>query len=155
MARHGPARTRGSPAPADVGIARGVSAVIIRLPWQSSSLAPNRRNGKHWTATHAAKAAARDHAFMIGCLAAKAAEGFKAPDGDIPLSILFLTPDKRRRDLDGLLSSMKPALDGIAQALNLDDYRFRPILVDRAPGPKGGAVIVAVGVTIQSFTEVV
>ena len=124
--------------------------MIIRLPWQSSSLAPNRRNGKHWTATHAAKAAAHHEGFWC----AKAAGAFTAPDGDIPLSILFLTPDKRRRDLDGLLSSMKPALDGIAQALNLDDYRFRPILVDRAPGPKGGAVIVAVGVTIHSFQEI-
>ena len=124
--------------------------MIIRLIWQHASLAPNRRSGKHWTATHALKVAAKNDAYI----AAKAAGAFNAPDGDIPLSILFLTPDKRRRDLDGCLSSLKPALDGIAAAIGVDDYRFRPILVDRAPGPKGGAVIVAVGVTIQSFTEI-
>ena len=27
----------------------------VELPWPDSKLAPNRRNGKHWTATHAAK----------------------------------------------------------------------------------------------------
>ena len=125
-------------------------SLVIRLPWPDSRLAPNRKNGKVWQSSLGAKVSARDAGFY----AAKAAGAFTARDGTIPLSILFLAPDKRRRDLDGLLSSMKPALDGIASALGLDDYRFAPILVDRAPGPKGGAVIVAVGVTVQSFMEV-
>ena len=36
----------------------------------------------------------------------------------------FYPPDKRKRDDDGLLSSMKAARDGIADALGIDDSRF-------------------------------
>lgn len=75
---------------------------------------------------------------------------YKPPEGNIALSLLFLTPDKRKRDLDGMLSSAKHALDGIAQALGVDDSRFKPILVDAVLGPKGGALIAAVGVEIRS-----
>lgn len=41
------------------------------------------------------------------------------------LRITFYTPDKRRRDLDGMLSSLKSAIDGIADGLNVNDSRFR------------------------------
>ena len=123
--------------------------MIIRLPWPDSALMPNRKNGKHWGASLDAKVNALEYAYM----ATKAAGTFTPGDGAIPISILFLEPDKRRRDLDNLLASMKPAIDGIAKALNVDDHRFSPILLDRATGPKYGAVVVAVGVTIQSFQE--
>lgn len=121
--------------------------MILRLPFPNSALLPNRRNGKHWGNTATAKAAARDGAYYI----TKQQMGdYKPPEGSIALSLLFLTPDKRKRDLDGMLSSAKHALDGIAQALGVDDSRFRPILVDSALGPKGGALIAAVGVEIRS-----
>ena len=36
----------------------------------------------------------------------------------------FCPPDKRRRDGHNLASSMKGAIDGIADALGIDDSRF-------------------------------
>jgi len=33
-------------------------------------------------------------------------------------------PDNRRRDADGVLASLKSALDGVADALGIDDHRF-------------------------------
>lgn len=125
--------------------------MILRLPFPASVLFPNRKNGKHWTASHDAKVSSRE----CGYFAAKQARGdFSAGDGAIPLSIVFVQPDKRRRDLDGMLSAMKPALDGIAQALGVDDSRFRPITIDAGPVGKPGAVIVAIGVQIVQTTEV-
>lgn len=126
--------------------------MIVRLPFPDPSLFPNRKNGKHWSASHNAKVSAREG----GYFAAKQAQaGFSDKGGAIPVSIVFVQPDNRRRDLDGMLSAMKPALDGIAKALGVDDSRFRPITIDAGPVDKPGAVIVAVGVQIVQTMEVV
>ena len=47
------------------------------------------------------------------------------------LKITFYTPDARKRDLDNLLAAMKPALDGMAKAIGVDDALFRPLLIDK------------------------
>ena len=39
----------------------------------------------------------------------------------VKFSITFYCPDRRRRDIDNLLASLKPSLDGIAQATGIDD----------------------------------
>jgi hypothetical protein len=49
-----------------------------------------------------------------------------------------------------MLAASKALLDGMAYALGVDDSRFRPILVDWQHGPKGGALVAAVGVEIRS-----
>lgn len=122
-------------------------SIIIRLPFPHASLFSNRRNGQHWAKTNDAKESQKSHAYY----ATKAAGAFVAPTGDIPISLLFLTPDKRKRDADNMLAASKALLDGMAMALGVDDSRFRPVLVDWAHGPdKVGALIAAVGVVIQS-----
>lgn len=118
--------------------------MIVRLPWPSASLAPNRRNGKHWTATHAAKLSA-GHAATVLTMQAMRSEGYTAPaEGPIALSLTFCPPDARRRDLDGMLSSNKAGLDAIAKVLGVDDVRFEPITLRRGEKVKGGAVVVEV-----------
>jgi hypothetical protein len=47
-----------------------------------------------------------------------------------------------------MLAAMKSALDGVAEALGVDDSRFRPILIDVGEVEKPGRVIVGVGVQI-------
>lgn len=121
--------------------------MIVRLPFPDPALSPNRAKGRAWQALLAKKLAARDAGFYA---TKQAATEFEAPSGDIALSLLFLTPDKRRRDADNLLAASKSMLDGMADALGVDDRRFRPILVDWQPGPPGGALLVAVGVEIRS-----
>lgn len=60
------------------------------------------------------------------------------------LDIVFHPPTRRRFDLDGLLGRCKPMLDGLAQALGVDDYRFA-LTLRRAEPIKGGRVTITIG----------
>ena len=71
--------------------------------------------------------------------------GYVPPGGWLALTLTFCPPDKRRRDRDNLLASMKSDLDGVAQALGLDDQYFDPITLQRGEPVKGGCVLVEVG----------
>jgi len=53
----------------------------------------------------------------------------KAPKGDgkIEIEITFYPPDKRHRDADNMVASIKAGLDGIADALRVNDKRFLPV----------------------------
>lgn len=118
--------------------------LIIRLPWPDTSLMANRKGGKHWGASHAAKVRARESAFF----AAKEALGrnILARAGLVPVSITWVAPNRIRRDLDGLLSAEKPRLDGIAAALGIDDSQFDPLILNRAlDADKQGFVLVEIG----------
>jgi crossover junction endodeoxyribonuclease RusA len=71
---------------------------------------------------------------------------FVVDHGDtINVKLTFHPPTKGRRDRDNVQASMKHYLDGIAQALGVDDSRFRPVS-DWGEVCKGGKVIVEVGV---------
>jgi crossover junction endodeoxyribonuclease RusA len=115
--------------------------MLIELPFPPAELNPNRKNGRHWGATHATKKSYRDTCWA---LALKASRGFVAPAGDVALRLTFVQPDKRRRDRDNLLASAKAALDGVAAALMVDDSRFEPVTVLRTFGTKPGALLVEV-----------
>lgn len=122
--------------------------MIIKLPFPAAELFPNRKNGKHWSATAAAKVKARDDGYYV----AKQARGAFSDDGGaIPLSLVFLPPDGRRRDLDNMLAAMKASLDGVASALGIDDRRFRPITLDVGFVGAPGAVVVGVGVELTGY----
>jgi Holliday junction resolvase RusA-like endonuclease len=103
------------------------------LPWPDRRLHPNSR--PHWGAKSKATKAARHNAHL--CALEAGWHLHKLPEGRLHLWIDFYPPDKRRRDDDGLLSSLKAARDGIADALNVDDSRFvsHPYLKDEThPG---------------------
>lgn len=116
----------------------------FELPWPDPALAPNRKNGRHWSTVHTIK----NQAFLTGKSAAMMqmiATGYKPPECNIPMTMTFCAPDKRRRDLDNLLASEKNYLDGVAQALGVDDQVFCPITLKRGEVVKGGCVIVEIG----------
>lgn len=121
--------------------------MIVKLPFPPASLFPNRKGGKHWTTTQAARTASRNGAWA---LTREAIGAWVAPEGKIALSIVFVPPDGRRRDLDNCLAAAKAQLDGVALALGVDDRRFSPLLIDMAGPGKPGAMLVAVGVEIRS-----
>lgn len=117
--------------------------LMVVLPWPDSALMPNRKNGRHWASTQRAKLQAQAE----GGVAARQALGRNAfrTTAHMPVSIRFVAPDRRKRDIDNLLASMKPQIDGIARALGVDDSRFRPITLDDAIDKnKKGFVIVEI-----------
>lgn len=92
----------------------------ILLPWPSRDVHPNSR--PHFMAKARATKRMRRDAYY----AAKAA-GVRvdAPEGPIAVKVTFYPPNKRKRDEDGCTASCKAYLDGIAEALGVDDNRFR------------------------------
>jgi crossover junction endodeoxyribonuclease RusA len=101
----------------------------ITLPYPDPSLSPNRKNGAHWAATKAKKDSAKEAGYYMAkvCYASEKPENVKTP-----VTITFTQSDKRKRDLDNLLAASKPAIDGIAQGMGIDDSLFEPITVKRA-----------------------
>lgn len=96
----------------------------IELPWPDSSLAPNRKNGRHWGAVHSAKVKRMADARLL-TLAAMRQAGCVPPAGSLALSLTFCAPDRRRRDLDNLLAALKADFDGVAQALGRSSLERR------------------------------
>jgi len=121
--------------------------MIVAFDFPAACLFPNRRNGTHWTKTSAAKTTAREDAVEA---TKQAMQAGKAWGETIPLSIVFVAPDGRHRDLDNCLAAAKAQIDGIADAMGVNDKQFRPILIDYVKGDGKGAMIIAVGVTIVS-----
>lgn len=109
------------------------------LLWPDKALSPNAR--VHWAKKAKAAKCYRNHAF-VNCRMKK----LSAPEtiGKLHVWIDFYPPDKRRRDSDNLLASIKNALDGIAEALGVDDSRFvcHPWIKDQVG--KDGAVRVRI-----------
>lgn len=126
--------------------------MIVRLPFPDSKLFPNRKNGKSWLSTARIKTEQREAAYLCTLAALKTTGGTNF-EGNIPLSIVYMPPDKRHRDLDNLLAASKALIDGMAQALGVDDKRFKPILVDSVYCGGEGCAIAAVGITIVSGVE--
>ena len=92
------------------------------LPWPDRALHPNSRT--HWAKRSRATKIARTAA---GVLAMQAGwQAVPLPQGRLHVWIDAYPPDRRRRDADGVLSSLKAALDGIADTLGIDDRRFVP-----------------------------
>lgn len=90
----------------------------VILPWPPRELSPNSR-------THWAKKAKAAKAYRLDCFyLAKEAKVTAPKEGPINLHIEFVPPDRRPRDLDNMLASTKNLLDGLAQALGVNDKRF-------------------------------
>ena len=68
----------------------------------------------------------RDVTGVIECseAAAKAAGAGKLVAVALDVTATFLPPDARRRDTDGMFSSIKAYLDGLADASGIDDSNF-------------------------------
>lgn len=99
---------------------------MIVLPWPDRRLSPNAR--QHWRALAAVKKRARADACTLATVAISLRDkrAIHDMDGRIPLTIRFYPPDARHRDDDNMVASFKALRDGIADALGVDDRRFRP-----------------------------
>jgi hypothetical protein len=112
------------------------SVAVIELPFPPSSLSGHAKG--HWRAKAAVTAKHRGWA-KAAALAAKV----KVPaDGDIRIHVRFVPPD-RRGDRTNFPNRMKAYLDGIAEALGVNDARFLPSYEFAEP-VKPGKVVVTV-----------
>jgi crossover junction endodeoxyribonuclease RusA len=117
--------------------------LMINLSWPPRQLSPNARG--HWAALHKVRSRyrAEAHACALGA-GAKDWSRTVDPNAALRVNLTFSPPDRRRRDWDNLLAAMKPALDGIADALGVNDARFRLAMDLSADPVTGGRVDVQV-----------
>lgn len=108
--------------------------MIVVLPFPPSSLAGH--NTGHWRNRDREVATYRAEAFHLTRKALRD-YGYKAPEnGDIAVSIAFIPPNDRG-DRVNYPIRIKAQLDGIAEAIGVNDKRFLPeylFLPPRKPG---------------------
>lgn len=109
--------------------------VEIKLPWPAPALRSNASHGKHWGAKHRATSSARTSAFVV----AKSKGVGCWPEADI---LIEYWPPSRRGDPQNVPSSLKAYIDGIADAMNCDDKRFRVDYPTMFAGTKPGGEVV-------------
>lgn len=93
--------------------------LALTLPWPPRELSPNARHA-HWSALARAKLQ-----YRAACAVTARSQGaarIVAPE--LAVSLTFVPPDRRSRDLDNCISSMKAGLDGLADVLGVDDNRW-------------------------------
>ena len=117
----------------------------IELPWPDSALLPNNSRGHHWATKQSAKQQAKQDATY----AVKVARFNQvSPDIDplvnAEVTIICNPPDNRGRDVDGILSSLKPSLDAIAIELGINDNKFNPIIIYREEAVTNGRVTIII-----------
>jgi crossover junction endodeoxyribonuclease RusA len=111
----------------------------ITLPWPPKQLSPNAR--LHWATK--AKAVA---SYRSDCGWRARAQGVHPVDVKyLPMRVTFHPPDARRRDRDNLIASCKALMDGLSDALGVDDSYFIPTY-EVCDTITGGAVIVSLDV---------
>ncbi len=96
------------------------SSKMISLSFPPAILNPNAR--PHWRSLSRAK-----RSYRMECFIEAKRQGIKKiePRCPIAISLTFYPPDRRARDQDNMLASMKSGLDGIADALGVDDRNFQ------------------------------
>lgn len=96
--------------------------MMVTLPWPPKELSPNTRT--HWAKLAKAKKAYRATCFWL----AKEAKLQAPPSGAVRVELTFYPPCRRARDKDNLIAMMKAGLDGLADAMQVNDTRFDPVI---------------------------
>ncbi|TXH53911.1 MAG: endodeoxyribonuclease RusA [Desulfurellales bacterium] len=108
------------------------------MPWPDARLSPNYRSRSHWPVTAAKKAARETASVMTTCaVPLRDKKALRERTDQIRMTITFVPPDRRHRDDDNMIASLKAARDGIADALGVNDRRFRPNYVFAEPEKPG------------------
>ena len=113
----------------------------VELPWPPRELSPNAH--VHWTRSAEAKQTAKAQGC---CLTMELFQGqlIRMSGGwaeSYEASYTFHPPDKRKRDIDNFLASMKHYQDGVCAALGIDDTRIKRTVIEWGAVVKGGKVV--------------
>jgi len=112
--------------------------IEIVLGWPPSDLSPNAR--LHW----AKLARAKKH-YRQACLSVTKEQLKKYPNyNELPerlvLEMTFIPPDRRSYDRDNLVARMKSGIDGLSDALRINDKRFNTVISTMDQDYLGGFV---------------
>jgi Holliday junction resolvase RusA-like endonuclease len=117
------------------------SVIRVELDFPPAELFPNRAKGTHWGKLYQLRS---DYRETSTWLAKHQLKNWKHAGKDIKLTLTFEMPDKRKRDADNCLAAAKGALDGLADAMMVNDQYFQPIMIYRKIGTKPGKLIVEI-----------
>ena len=112
--------------------------IEVVLGWPPSDLSPNKR--LHW-----AKVASAKKHYRQACLSVTKEQLKKyGKCNNLPerlvLEMTFIPPDRRSYDRDNLVARMKSGIDGLADALRINDKRFNTVISTMDTDTLGGFV---------------
>jgi crossover junction endodeoxyribonuclease RusA len=99
-----------------------MSTLTITLPWPDKALSPNASSPGNWHHKARKTKIAREVAYWTALTAGAAHMVFDPP---VFVHMKFIPPTRRRRDEGNLIGWVKAYLDGIADAIDVDDQHFR------------------------------
>jgi crossover junction endodeoxyribonuclease RusA len=111
--------------------------VILTLPWPKPALWQNTR-GHFMARARAVKAARHDTAiYAMSCGLRKGVYQSARIRWD------FIPPNRVKRDVSNIIGALKAHIDGIADALGVDDATFRHVWPEVLSEPQPGGAIIA------------
>lgn len=117
-----------------------MSLMVGNLPWPPRALWPNGRS--HWSQRARLVKQFRKIAWALTREALQRTPIY-IQEGPIKIGLVFHPPTVRQRDQDGMIAACKSLLDGVADALGVNDARFKLEPMDGAV-EKGGQIVVVV-----------
>lgn len=109
----------------------------VILPWPTTDLSPNTRC--HWAVKAKAKKAYR----TLRAWEAQSQGLGRIYAERLHVKITFVPPNRRARDLDNLLASIKSGLDGLCDVVGVDDSKWS-LEISKADDRVGGFVEIEV-----------
>lgn len=88
------------------------------LPWPPKQLFPNVSRRLHWSKV---RKFAKEYRNICGLLA----RAETSNPSSLEFNVLFVPPDRRRRDLDNCIAALKAAQDGLQDGWGVDDSKFK------------------------------
>ena len=122
-----------------------MTEIEITLSLPPKALSPNSR--PHWAAKARATKAHRGEAFLMTrrevARLNTSDKWWSDLDDDILVRSTFYHRVSRRRDRDNATASLKAAMDGIAEAMGVDDSRFviAPVCFEKSAGEDRVAIV--------------
>jgi hypothetical protein len=111
--------------------------------WPDGSLNPNSRI--HWSVKGRARKEQREEACILARQSVPPASRQKLKElGALRLRLQFVRPNRRWVDIDNLIAASKGLIDGVADAVGLDDRYFKMEFEIDDPPMKPGGVRVTV-----------
>ena len=113
--------------------------IEVVLGWPPTDLSPNAR--KHWAVVAKAKKQYRKDCYSVS---KEQLKKYKKVTENIPerlvLEMTFIPPDRRSYDRDNLVARMKAGIDGLADALRINDKQFNTVISTMDQDYLGGFV---------------